>query len=79
MLLAVPYLLAAAVIRDLIEAGGPGWLNPLVLLCIWNSMKLIIIGPVSLILLIRARAREHVARRRARCEEQRVLVGEGAA
>lgn len=63
MLLAIPYLLAAAVLWDLIEGGGPGWLNLLVLLCIWNSMKLVIMGPVSLVLLIRARTREAVARR----------------
>lgn len=44
MLLAIPYLLAAAVFRDLIEGGGPGWLHLLVLLCTWNSMKLTIIG-----------------------------------
>lgn len=66
MLLAIPYLLAAAIFRDLIESGGPGWLNLLVLLCIWNSMKLAIIGPVSLILLARARAFECVARRHVR-------------
>ncbi|MBN6811302.1 sulfate permease [Kocuria marina] len=63
MLLAIPYLLAAAVFRGLIEGGGLGWLNLLVLLCLWNSMKLVIIGPVSLVLLIRARTREAVARR----------------
>lgn len=34
MLLAIPYLLAAAVFRDLIEGGGPGWLNLIVLLCV---------------------------------------------
>ncbi|WP_235829344.1 sulfate permease [Gulosibacter macacae] len=66
MLLAIPYLLAAAVFRDLIEGGGPGWLNLLVLLCIWNSMKLTIIGPVSMVLLLRAKAREHIGRRRSR-------------
>lgn len=66
MLLAVPYLYAASVVRVLIEDGGPGWLNLLVLLFIWDALKFAIMGPVSLILLIRARIREAVARRRAR-------------
>lgn len=34
MLLAVPYLYGAAICRELIEAGGPGWLHLLVVLCI---------------------------------------------
>ncbi|MFX4288295.1 sulfate permease [Zafaria sp. Z1313] len=66
MLLAIPYLLGAAAFRDLIEDGGPGWLHLLVLLCIWNSMKLTIIGPVSLVLLTHARIGETLTRRRAR-------------
>lgn len=69
MLLAIPYLLAAAVFRDLIEGGGPGWLNLLVLLCIWNAMKLTIVGPVSVVLLIHARATERVEPRRGEASE----------
>ncbi|UBH05291.1 hypothetical protein K8P10_000802 [Leucobacter sp. Psy1] len=60
MLLAIPYLLAAAVFRDLIEGGGPEWLHLLVLLCIWNAMKLTVIGPFSLVLLIRTRVSEGI-------------------
>ncbi len=63
MLLAVPYLLAASTFTTLIADGGPGWLNLLVLLCLWNMMKFIIMGPVSLILLARIRVREAVAAR----------------
>ncbi|GAB2968124.1 sulfate permease [Actinotalea caeni] len=66
MLLAVPYLLAASTITTLITDGGPGWLNLLVLLCLWNTMKFIIMGPVSLILLGRARLRERAAVRAER-------------
>lgn len=66
MLLAVPYLLAASICTNLIADGGPGWLNLLVLLFIWNALKFLIMGPVSLVLLTRARVREAVARRRAR-------------
>ena len=61
MLLAVPYVLAASAFTTLIADGGPGWLNFLVLLCLWNAMKFIIMGPVSLILLARVRVREAAA------------------
>ncbi|MFT4212523.1 MAG: sulfate permease [Microbacterium sp.] len=66
MLLAIPYLLAAHWCVTTIEAGGPSWLNLVVLLCAWNSIKLILNGPTTVILLIRARIREVVAQRRAR-------------
>lgn len=52
---------------NLIADGGPGWLNLLVLLLIWNAMKLIIMGPVSLVLLVRVR---EAAERRLSCAEQ---------
>lgn len=63
MLLAAPYLLLASICTNIVADGGPGWLNLLVLLFLWNAMKLIIIGPVSLALLIRARLREAEADR----------------
>ncbi len=66
MLLAVPYLLAASTFTTLIADGGPGWLNLLVILCLWNTMKFIIMGPISLILLGRIRVREAVAARAER-------------
>ena len=62
----MPYLLAASTFTTLIADGGPGWLNFLVLLCLWNTMKFIIMGPVSLILLARIRVREAVAARAER-------------
>ncbi|WP_277245338.1 sulfate permease [Micrococcus terreus] len=65
MLLAIPYFLASHWCVTAIEAGGPGWLNLLVLLCGWNSIKLTFNGPVTVVLLIRARIRETVAWRRA--------------
>lgn len=65
MLLAVPYLLIASICTSAIADGGPGWLHLVVLWSVWNAMKFIIMGPVSLILLLRARAIEAVARRRA--------------
>lgn len=65
MLLAVPYLYGAAICRELIENGGPGWLHLMVILCIWNTFKMIWIGPVSLAKLAGARYRESAQRREA--------------
>lgn len=66
MLLAVPYLLLASICANPVADGGPGWLNLLVLLFVWNALKFIVMGPVSFALLVRVRIREAVARRRAR-------------
>lgn len=65
MLLAVPYFLAATYCTGLIEDGGPGWLHVLVLLFCWNALKFVIMGPVSAVLLIRARSHEAKTRRHA--------------
>ena len=64
MLLAVPYALAAIYCRSQVDAGGPGWLNLLVILCLWNTLKFLLIGPISLLKLISVHVREAVARRR---------------
>jgi|SRR5690625_3754089 len=66
MLLAVPYLLIANVCVQLIEDGAPRWLHLAVLWAIWNMLKMLSIGPVSAVLLIRARVREAVTARRWR-------------
>lgn len=58
MLLAIPYLLIANVCVQLIDDGVPGWLHLVVLWSIWNMLKLLWIGPISVVLLIRARLRE---------------------
>lgn len=58
MLLAVPYLLAASICTNVIAGGGPGWLNLLVLLFIWNTLKFLIMGPVCAVALVRTRLRE---------------------
>lgn len=55
MLLASPYIAAVKLLTDHIEQGGPGWLHLVVLLCGWNTLKMLWLGPVSLILLARAR------------------------
>lgn len=69
MLLAVPYLLIVNVCTDALDQGAPGWLHLVVLWAIWNAMKFIIVGPVSLTLLIRARTQEAIVRRREAARE----------
>lgn len=55
MLLAVPYLLIANICTNALDQGAPGWLHLVVLWSVWNAMKFIIMGPISLVLLVRAR------------------------
>ncbi len=58
MLIAAPYLLGAWLLTLWIADGGPGWLYLLVLLFIWNALKFLVFGPLSLFLLARVRLRE---------------------
>ena len=66
MLLAIPYLLIANVCVQLIDDGAPGWLHLVVLWATWNMLKLLWIGPISVVLLIHTRVREAVTIRRDR-------------
>ena len=65
MLLALPYLAVIAFLNDYIAQAGPewGWLHLVNLLCAYNTLKMILLGPLSLIALVRERHREHKARR----------------
>ncbi|MFT4081391.1 MAG: sulfate permease [Nocardioides sp.] len=74
MLLGVPYLYAASIVRVLLDNGAPGWLNLLVLLFIWNAMKFAIMGPISLVLLLRVRIYEAADRRRMRKQQTDSVV-----
>ncbi|TAM67018.1 MAG: sulfate permease [Microbacteriaceae bacterium] len=64
MLLAIPYMLIASACASGTTHGWAGWLDFVLLWAVWNSMKFIVIGPISLILLARARVIERVERRR---------------
>ena len=55
------YLFAAATCTVLLDGGGPGWLNVLVLLFIVDAFKLVLAGPVILF----AHARRRSAQRRS--------------
>ena len=72
MFLAIPYLLVAYWCVVTIRAGGPGWLNLLVLLCVWNSLKLTLNGPASIVWLLHARAKE-MRRTRAGSRSRQLL------
>lgn len=76
MLLAIPYLLIANLCVRLVADGGPGWLHLIVLVCIWSAFKMLWIGPISVVLLVRARLRESSAARRRRGEASEVEDGE---
>ena len=66
MLVALPYFLIAYACSSAVAVGGPGWLHLIVLWACWNALKFIIMGPVSVALLIRARLREAAVRRHQR-------------
>ncbi|MBE4696169.1 hypothetical protein [Brevibacterium casei] len=68
MLLAAPYIAVVKLLSDVIDQAGSewGWLHLVVLLCAWNAIKMLWLGPMSLIALARVRHREHVQRRNAR-------------
>ena len=68
MLVALPYLLVASICSGSAADGGPGWLHLIVLWACWNALKFIIMGPVSVVLLVRARLHEAAIRRRQRRE-----------
>lgn len=48
--LAVLYFYAAAICTTLLNHEGPGWLNALVILFVWNGFKMLRIDPVTLVL-----------------------------
>ncbi|WP_315334786.1 sulfate permease [Propionibacterium acidifaciens] len=58
MLLAAPYGAIAYWLAAWIEAGGPEWLYLLVLVCLWSALKMIWIGPLSLVALLAVRIEE---------------------
>ena len=64
MLLAVLNAVAAMYCRGQVEAGGPGWLNLLVVLFLFNTLRFVLNGPISLMKLIMVRVRDAMARRR---------------
>lgn len=62
MLIAIPCLYAASLLTSLIDGGAPRWLFAVTLVLIWDALKFIVMGPVSLVTLLRVRAAESRAR-----------------
>ncbi|GAA4064986.1 hypothetical protein GCM10023065_15770 [Microbacterium laevaniformans] len=57
-LLAVVYVVIGATLSQWVADGAPGWINLLVLMCLWNALKFVVNGPVSLVRLVRVRGIE---------------------
>lgn len=70
MALGAAYIFAAAMCTTLIDRGASEWLYLAFGLLLWNGLKFLVFGPLSLVLLIRAR----IAERRARQLQQRGVV-----
>ena len=71
MLLATVYFLISAALAQWVADGGPGWLNLVVLLCLWNALKFAVNGPITVARLLLARSLER--------RYQRALTPAGAA
>jgi hypothetical protein len=63
MLLAVAYIVIAAALAQWVAGGAPGWINVLVLVCLWNALKFFVHGPITVVRLLRVRALERRLRR----------------
>lgn len=63
MLLAAPYAVAAYWLTVVIEAGGPEWPYLFIFVCMWSALKMFWIGPVSVVLLVKACSRERQSRK----------------
>lgn len=59
MLLAIPYLVAASICTALIDGGASRWLYVVALVCIWNALKFIAIGPICVGLLVQTWVAEY--------------------
>lgn len=66
MLIALPYLYAASLVTSLIDDGAPKWLYVITIVLIWDALKFIIMGPVSLVTLLRVRLAEFRIRQERR-------------
>ena len=60
---AVLYGLLMLATATVVRKGGPGWVDLIVLLAFWNTVKFTCLIPVSLIRLLRARHQERVLQR----------------
>ncbi|TFD20827.1 sulfate permease [Cryobacterium sp. TMT2-23] len=59
MLLAIPYLFVASICTALIDGGASRWLYVVALVCIWNALKFLVIGPICVGLLLQTRVADY--------------------
>lgn len=64
LVLVPTFLFAASFTSALIERGAPGWFNIVVLVLIWDALRIAVMAPVSVGLVLRARLAERSPRRR---------------
>ena len=69
MLLGAAYIFTAAMCITLIEHGWSQWLYLAFVLLLWNGLKFILMGPISLTLWVRVRIQEAAAKRRTHREQ----------
>ncbi|WP_187994870.1 sulfate permease [Schaalia sp. JY-X159] len=79
MLLAIPFFGIALWLARIIENGAPGGLNVAVLICLWSGFKMLWLGPISVVRLIRARIRERTRRHRRCVGEMEINPSNGTA
>ncbi|CAN5500073.1 hypothetical protein BH10ACT5_BH10ACT5_00250 [soil metagenome] len=79
MLFAVLYIVIAAALAQWVASGAPGWINLLVLLCLWNALKFAVNGPITMVRLGRVRAFERRYRNAGTAAFESPSVGHGTA
>ena len=75
MLVAVVYVVLAAALAQWVTDGAPGWINLLVLVCLWNALKFVVNGPITLVRLVRVRALERRYRGAGVSSNETMIVG----
>lgn len=75
MLLAVVYVVIGAALAQWVANGAPGWINLLVLVCLWNALKFVVNGPVTLVRLVRVRGIERRYRDAGVASNESMSVG----
>ncbi|WP_053386666.1 hypothetical protein [Leucobacter japonicus] len=71
MLIAVPYFLVANIFKGILEDGGHALFSVPLLWCLVMGISFLVLGPISLLLIVRARMKEAVNRWRARTSSAR--------
>lgn len=66
MLVAAPYYLLADFLKGLIEQGGDAWLSLPLLWCLVMGTAFLVLGPVTLLKLVKARILEAMRARKLR-------------